>query len=39
MSNVDLGRRRILVVEDEFLLAADIVDQIEDHNGIVIGPS
>ncbi len=38
MRNVDLGRRRILVVEDEYLLALDIVDQIENHNGIVIGP-
>lgn len=37
-SAVDLCRRRILVVEDEYLLAADIVDQIEDHNGIVLGP-
>jgi two-component SAPR family response regulator len=38
MGSVDLGRRRILVVEDEYRLAADIVDQIEDHNGIVLGP-
>ena len=38
MGNVDLCRRRILVVEDEYLLAADIVDQIEEHNGIVLGP-
>jgi two-component SAPR family response regulator len=38
MGQVDLGRRRILVVEDEYLLAADIVDQIEDHNGIAVGP-
>ena len=37
-SAVDLCRRRILVVEDEFLLAADIVDQIEEHNGIALGP-
>lgn len=35
---IDLARRRILVVEDEYLLSADIVDQIEDHNGVVIGP-
>ena len=38
MSPVDLGQRRILVVEDEFLLSLDIVDEIEDHNGIVLGP-
>jgi DNA-binding response OmpR family regulator len=38
MGDVDLCRRRILVVEDEVLLAADIVDQIKDHNGIVLGP-
>lgn len=38
MGKLDLGRRRILVVEDEFLLAAEIVDQIEDHNGVVLGP-
>ena len=38
MGNLDLGRRRILVVEDEYLLAADIVDQIDDHNGVVLGP-
>ena len=35
---VDLARRRILVVEDEYLLAADIVDQIEDNNGVALGP-
>jgi CheY-like chemotaxis protein len=38
MGNIDLGRRRILVVEDEYILAADIVDQIEDHNGVPLGP-
>lgn len=38
MGNLDLGRRRILVVEDEYLLAADIVEQIEEHNGVVLGP-
>jgi DNA-binding response OmpR family regulator len=38
VSSVDLGQRRILVVEDEFLLSLDIVDEIEDHNGIVLGP-
>lgn len=36
MSTVDLARRRILVVEDEPLLAMDIIDLIERHNGIVI---
>lgn len=35
---IDLERRRILVVEDEYLLALGIVDEIEDHNGVVIGP-
>ncbi|MBW4656819.1 MAG: hypothetical protein KME20_27790 [Kaiparowitsia implicata GSE-PSE-MK54-09C] len=38
MGDIDLGRRRILVVEDEYILAADIVDQIEDHNGMALGP-
>lgn len=38
MTMIDLARRRILVVEDEPLLAFDIVDQIEEHNGIVPGP-
>lgn len=38
MPEVDLARRRILVVEDEYLLAMGIVDEIEDHNGIVLGP-
>lgn len=28
---------RILVVEDEFLLAAMICDMIEDHGGVVVG--
>ena len=35
--NIDLGRRRILVVEDDYLLAMGIIDQIEEHNGIVQG--
>lgn len=35
MTLVDLGRRRILIVEDEMLLAMSIIDEIEDHNGIV----
>ena len=34
----DLDRRRILVVEDEAILAMDIVAEIEDHNGVVLGP-
>ena len=34
----DLARRRILVVEDEAILAMDIVAEIEDHNGVVLGP-
>ena len=38
MGNVDLGRRRILVVEDEVILAMDIVAEIEEHNGVVLGP-
>jgi DNA-binding response OmpR family regulator len=39
MGDSDLGRRRILVVEDDYLLAMGIVDEIEDHNGIAIGPA
>ncbi len=35
MPEVDLARRRILVVEDDFILAMGIIDEIEDHNGIV----
>lgn len=38
MGNVDLHRRRILLVEDEVLLAMGICDEIEDHNGVVLGP-
>lgn len=38
MPTIDLNRRRILVVEDEPLLAMGIVDEIADHNGIPIGP-
>jgi two-component SAPR family response regulator len=38
MAAVDLGGRRILVVEDEYLLALSICDEIEDHNGVVLGP-
>lgn len=35
---VDLNRLRVLVVEDEYILAMTIVDEIEDHNGVVLGP-
>lgn len=35
MPDIDLGRRRILVVEDDFILAVGIIDEIEGHNGIV----
>lgn len=35
---VDLNRLRILVVEDEYILAMTIVDEIEDHNGVPLGP-
>lgn len=38
METTDLARRRILVVEDEPMLALDIIFQVEQHNGIVIGP-
>lgn len=38
MTTVDLARRRILVVEDEAILAMDIAAEIEDHNGVVLGP-
>ena len=38
MATIDLARRRILVVEDEPMLAFDIVDQIEQHNGVALGP-
>jgi two-component SAPR family response regulator len=38
MSASDLCGRRILVVEDEYLLALGIADEIEDHNGVVLGP-
>lgn len=34
----DLAGCRILVVEDEYLLAIGIADEIEDHGGIVVGP-
>jgi len=35
MPSVDLNRRRILVVEDDAILAMSIMDEIEDHNGVV----
>ena len=38
MTTVDLAGRRILVVEDEAILAMEIVSEIEDHNGVVLGP-
>ena len=38
MSTLDLAGRRILLVEDEAILAMDIVAEIEDHNGVVLGP-
>jgi two-component SAPR family response regulator len=38
MTTVDLAGRRILVVEDEVILAMEIVAEIEDHNGVVLGP-
>jgi DNA-binding response OmpR family regulator len=38
MSVPNLAQRQILVVEDEPLLAMGIMDEIEHHNGIVLGP-
>ena len=38
MTTVDLAGRRILVLEDEVILAMDIVAEIEEHNGVVLGP-
>lgn len=35
MPDVDLGRRRIVLVEDDFILAMGIIDGIEDHNGVL----
>lgn len=35
MATVDLTGRRILVVEDDFILAMDIIEEIRDHNGVV----
>jgi DNA-binding response OmpR family regulator len=39
MPNPDLAGRRVLVVEDDFLLGADIAEEIMSHNGIVVGPA
>lgn len=39
MKNSDLAGRRIMVVEDEFLLCLDICEQIELCDGIVVGPA
>lgn len=39
MSNTDLAGRRILVVEDEFILSLDICEQIEACGGVVVGPA
>lgn len=39
MSKPDLAGRRILVVEDEFLLSFDICQQIDDCGGVVVGPA
>lgn len=34
-----LANRRILVVEDEFLIAAMLCDMLQDHAAVVIGPA
>lgn len=39
MPGPDLSGRRILVVEDDFLLSEDICEQIRIHNGEVLGPA
>ncbi|WP_410218246.1 response regulator [Paracoccus sp. (in: a-proteobacteria)] len=39
MQKPDLAGRRILVVEDEFILAAHICAQIEACGGVVVGPA
>lgn len=36
MGTIDLNRRRILLVDNDHLLATAIIDEIEDHNGIVL---
>lgn len=38
MTSVNLAGRRILVVEDEAILAMGIMEEIEDHGGVVLGP-
>jgi CheY-like chemotaxis protein len=35
----DLKGRRILVVEDEYLIAADLVRSLRDHGAEVVGPA
>jgi len=39
MLKPDLAGRRILVVEDVPLLAFDIIEQIQEHNGVALGPA
>lgn len=39
MSQPDLAGKRILVVEDEFILGMDICAQIETCGGVVVGPA
>ncbi|TGN60127.1 response regulator [Paracoccus liaowanqingii] len=39
MDKPDLAGRRILVVEDEFILSLEICRQISDCGGVVVGPS
>lgn len=39
MKKPDLTGRRILVVEDEYILSADICAQIEECGGVVVGPT
>ncbi|MDF3073525.1 MAG: hypothetical protein K0S54_1192 [Alphaproteobacteria bacterium] len=34
-----LHNRRILIVEDEYLIAADLADLLAEHGAIVIGPA
>jgi CheY-like chemotaxis protein len=34
-----LSNRRILVVEDEFLIAAMLCDMLQDHSAVVVGPA
>lgn len=39
MDKPHLAGRRILVVEDDFILAAALCAQIEDYGGVVVGPA